>query len=151
MAPFSLVQIQSPETEMTDLIKRLIPSFRNPPNTFLELLFAEESFNSYNAAIENYVERQVAGLQDNATWLKVVDEASGQIAGAACWRIFDDNPYQQNRVPVKCSWWPEGPVHDLTCLWIEALLKSRHEFMAKPHVCTLNLDLLEHGFRNPID
>lgn len=139
MAPFSLIEVKTPETEMTELVRHLVTSFREPPHTYIELVFAEETFDSYDAAIENLVERQTATLQPNCTWLKVVDEESGRIAGAACWRVFDENPYQKAADPIKCTWWPEGSVNDLTCMWMEAITTSRRTFMARPHVCAFPL------------
>lgn len=38
-----------------------------------------------------------------AYWLKVVDEEAGnQIAGAAWWRIFRENPFQDHADEVRC-------------------------------------------------
>ena len=90
------------------------------------------------AAIEEGIERQLAWHKSDPTshWIKVVDDASEKVAGAACWHVYDSNPYATES-DEECTWWPEGEDREMANGLMAQFLTPRMKFMAKPHMCTV--------------
>ena len=94
--------------------------------------------NARAAAMEESTERQLAWHKSDPTshWIKVVDDASGRVAGAACWHIYDSNPYVTES-DEECTWWPEGEDREMANSLMAQFVTTRMKHMAKPHICTV--------------
>ena len=91
------------------------------------------------AAFEESIERQIAWHRSDPTshWVKVVDDASGKVAGAALWHVYESDPYAAGSSDEEeCTWWPEGEDREMANRLMSQWVAPRMKYMAKPHMCT---------------
>ena len=90
------------------------------------------------AAVGESTERQLAWHKFDPTshWIKVVDDATEKVFGAACWHIHESNPYATES-DEECTWWPEGEDREMANSLMAQWLTPRMKYMAKPHMRTV--------------
>ena len=80
------------------------------------------------AAVQASAERQLAWHKSDPTnhWIKVIDDATGKVVGAAWWHIYENNPYATES-DEGCTWWPEGEdremANSLMTQWVAPRMK----------------------------
>ena len=134
------VQAVTSDSEFAELalVERL--SFESPPCQLMNLYFPLLDPNApgaREAAIAEAAERQALWHSSDPTsmWIKVVDEESGALAGAALWHIYDSNPYAKHSED-ECTWFAEGEDRVAANELMGQFFTPRTKNMQKPHVCT---------------
>lgn len=72
-----------------------------------------------------------------STWLKVVDEETGEVAAGGRWCIHERgaaNPYDGHEA-ITATWFPEGEPRDVATMLMNDFLASAAENVNRPHVC----------------
>jgi hypothetical protein len=86
------------ESEFEDLVRCEFDAYENPVCNLKQLFFPIQgsSTTARATAIEDAVKRQALWHKSDPTskWIKVVDEESGQLVGAACWHVYEEDPYK---------------------------------------------------------
>lgn len=71
-----------------------------------------------------------------SNWVKVVDNGTGTVAGAALWCFFEKDPYKDHpEKKMTCFWWPAGPKRMMADEMMGQVMGPRIERMRKPHLC----------------
>ncbi|QUC21748.1 uncharacterized protein UV8b_05991 [Ustilaginoidea virens] len=108
--PLRLSRVTS-TTDFEEITRVQFLAYRDPWIPLLQLFFpvADSSPDAYEAAIKDATRRITEWHQSDptSTWLKVTDDATGRIAGAACWHMYDHDPYT-TYPDIDCYWWPKG-------------------------------------------
>lgn len=135
---FKLTVVTS-DTEFDELVRCEFDAYESPQCNLKQLFFPiqDSSPTARDAAIKDAVKRQTHWHRSEPTsqWIKVIDEESGNIAGAACWHIYETNPYTvvSNE---ECDWWPAGEARNIANALMSQFLVPRMTYMSKPHVCS---------------
>jgi len=127
----------SAEGVFKDIIDALWESYEHPPTRLLNLFYPIQGDGpeAHAARIKDSCIRQLHDHQKNPSshWIKIVDTGTGEIAAAAQWFIFEQNPYASD-YDEEITWWPEGEERDFaTALFIQ-FLTPRMTYMQKPHM-----------------
>ena len=72
--------------------------------------------------------------EPHARWLKVEDTATGKIAGAAWYKLYDENPFLHPEEEV-VDWYPEGSEREYVGQAIAQMDRHREVLATRPHVC----------------
>jgi hypothetical protein len=137
--PFKLTELAS-DSEFDELVRCEFDAYENPICNLKQLFFPIQgsslSSAARDAAIADAVKRQTLWHRSDPTskWIKVIDEESGQLAGAACWHVYPADPYAVES-DEQCDWWPAGEDRNAANALMEQFLTPRMTFMRKPHVC----------------
>lgn len=138
------------DSELAELSEVERESFENPECRLMELYFplhgpiGDDVLRQ--AAIKEATERQIAWRKADptSTWVKVVDEDTGKLVGAALWHVYDQDPYAAAGGDDEhgCTWFEEGEQRDAANALIEQFFTTRMTYMRKPHVCESNPQFL---------
>lgn len=70
------------------------------------------------------------------TWLKVVEEETGEIVSASKWEVFDHNAYANGLPHIEATWLPEGSRLKEYAEWlINIRMGQAVERCQCPHIC----------------
>lgn len=127
-----------PEADFCAISRCLFESHEDPPQKFFHLWFPIHGNDEQ--ARENAIEEGAARLKSwhrddpSSNWRKVVDTESGKVAGAALWKIYNENPFA---VPddLEVTWFPAGGARDFVEHMITDYDAPRAQAAQKPHVC----------------
>lgn len=113
-------------------------SYEEPDCRLIQLLFPQNGPgpNHRDAAIKEAAARLHGRYPGppSSRWMKVVDNNTGKLLGAALWHIFDQDPYVV--VPsVQCTWFAEGEDREVANSLMRQFSRPRTTFMRQPHVC----------------
>lgn len=136
---FKLSEIVS-DAEFDELARCEFDAYENPACNLKQLFFPIVGSlpSAREDAIKEAVERQTMWHRADPTskWIKVVDSESGKMAGAACWHVYEADPYAV--VPEdECDWWAVGEDRNIANALMEQFLTPRMTYMRRPHVCPL--------------
>ncbi len=131
-----------PETDFDELVQVEWASYEQPYCRLIRLFFPilGDDPEARAASLKESTERQLSWHKEDATssWIKVVDHETGKIVGAACWHIYEKNPYS-DPFEGECTWYPEGEGREMANSLMGQFLAPRMKYMAKPHVCMIAL------------
>ncbi|KAJ5243555.1 uncharacterized protein N7469_001882 [Penicillium citrinum] len=134
--PFKLTVVAS-DSEFDELVRCEFDAYENPQCNLKNLFFPTHgpSPTARNRAIQDAVKRQKHWHRSDPSsqWIKVIDMESGKIAGAACWHIYETNPYTVTS-DEECYWWPTGEARNIANALMGQFLFPRMAYMNKPHV-----------------
>ena len=135
--PLRLSRVTS-TTDFEEITRVQFLAYRDPWIPLLQLFFpvADSSPDAYEAAIKDATRRITEWHQSDptSTWLKVTDDATGRIAGAACWHMYDHDPYT-TYPDIDCYWWPKGEDRKVANALMRQFLEARRTYMRRPHMC----------------
>ncbi|KAL8720359.1 MAG: hypothetical protein Q9181_007923 [Wetmoreana brouardii] len=103
------------------------------------------------AAIEESKRRQLQlhHTRPSSHWVKVINDDTGAVVGAALWLVFETNPYEHPpEEKATCFWWPEGPKRQMADEIMRQVMGPRVERMSKPHLFP-NAKLIDLCFVHP--
>lgn len=126
------------DDEFNDIVRCEFDSYETPVCKLKDLFFpikGEPTAENRDAAIKEAIARQTLWHRSDPSslWIKVVDQENGKVAGAACWHIYDANPFAEP-AEGECDWWPAGERRDMANTLMGQFLTPRMTWMAKPHV-----------------
>lgn len=128
------------EKDFDELVRVEWTSYEKPYCSLLRLFFPihGSGAGARAAALKESAERQIGWHEGDPTsnWIKVVDNDTGKIAGAACWHIYKENPYA-TRSDVDCTWYPPGEGREMANSLMSQFLTPRKKYTAKPHICMI--------------
>ncbi|KAF6837874.1 GNAT family protein [Colletotrichum plurivorum] len=133
------------EVKDDDEFGPLIAAFRegfSDPDSPLCRLFMGDWRPHDEAAREAALQESTARLRawhradPTSTWLKVVDEETGEIAAGGKWCIHEKgrNPYDKVE-KVEATWFPEGESREVATMLMNDFLGSAAKNVNRPHVC----------------
>lgn len=135
--PLEVTEVTA-DAEFREMVDVQWASFEQPYCRPIRLFFPilGGSPSARAAAISESVARQLQWHKADPTshWIKVVDNESGKIVGAAVWHVYKENLY----VTVsdeECTWYPAGEGRDMANSLMEQFLTPRMQYMAKPQIC----------------
>ncbi|KAL8946892.1 MAG: hypothetical protein Q9222_006771 [Ikaeria aurantiellina] len=137
--PLSL-QLVNSNAEFHAVIDCEWEAYENPHNPAWKFFYPiwGNDASSRAAAIQESLDRQIKLHHSRASvsnWIKVVDEDTGEVAGAALWLVFEENPYAEwPKEKPTCTWWPEGPKRAMADEIMGQVMVPRLERMSKPHL-----------------
>ena len=135
--PFELSEVTA-DADFEELIRVEWLSYEQPYCRLIRLFFPilGADPDAQATALEESIDRQLRWHKEDPTsrWIKVVDSENKRIAGAACWHVFEKNPYDVESED-ECTWYPAGESRDLANSLMRQFLTPRMKYMAKPHVC----------------
>ena len=67
-------------------------------------------------------------------WIYVKESSTGQIAGAAEWLIYTENPFPNGPQRIEATWWPPGEAKDFATEMINQMYAPRQNWMQRPFV-----------------
>lgn len=126
------------DDEFNDIVRCEFDSYDTPVCKLKDLFFpikGEATAENRDIAIAEATKRQTLWHRSDPSslWIKVVDEENGKVAGAACWHIYDANPFAEP-AEGECDWWPAGEHRDMANTLMGQFMTPRMTWMAKPHV-----------------
>ena len=135
--PFKLAEV-STDAEIAALAAAEFDAYETPDCKLKQLFFPVVGDDSAarEAAIADAVKRQTLWhhADPSSTWIHVLDEDTGRVAGAACWHIYDADPYATTS-DDECDWWPEGEDRTVANGLMGQFLTPRATYMRKTHAC----------------
>lgn len=142
--PLTLSSVTSP-TEWPAIIACERTAYETPFNAFF-IIFCPVSTSPSGraAALAECTERQRSwhDADPDSHWLKVTDTESGEVAGAAQWKIFEDDPYsRKEQKAMSAYWYPEGELRDLADELARQWFGPRRVKMRRPHLSSSLLPL----------
>ncbi|KAI5861912.1 hypothetical protein GGS23DRAFT_611052 [Durotheca rogersii] len=100
-----------PNVDFPALARCLFESYEDPPQKFFHVFFPihGQGAAAREAAIEEAATRLRAwhAGDPSSRWNKVVDTATGRLAGAALWNVHHENPFAAPH-PSDVTWFPAG-------------------------------------------
>ena len=137
--PFDILQISS-DTDFDELVRVEWASYEQPHCKLIRLFcpILGDGPEARAASLKESTERQLSWHKEDPTsrWIKAVDHETGKIAGAACWHVYEKNPYGEQS-EEECTWFPEGESRELANSLMGQFLTPRMKYMAKPHMCMI--------------
>ncbi|KAK5993516.1 hypothetical protein PT974_06948 [Cladobotryum mycophilum] len=125
------------DSEFEELTRCQFDAFESPDCRLTELFFPRKgpSPDARDATIQAAAQSQAAWHRADPTsiWLKVMDEDSNKLVGAARWHVYEADPYAVAE-EGECDWWPEGEDRNMANVIMEQFLTPRMTYMRKPHV-----------------
>ena len=135
--PFKLSKLVS-DSEFDEIARIERLSYESPPCKLMSLFFPLSGGGSEarEAAIQDAAQRQALWHRSDpsSTWLKVTDEKSGKLVGAALWHIYASDPYVTESED-ECEWFAKGEDRDAANALMGQFVLPRMTFMRKPHLC----------------
>ena len=126
--------------DFDELVRVEWDSYERPYCRLIRLFFPISGHGSdaRAAALKESTQRQLDWHNADPTshWIKVVDNETGRIAGAACWHIYEENPYGAQS-DEECTWYPAGEAREMANSLMGQFLTPRVKYMAKPHICMI--------------
>lgn len=136
--PYETTEV-STNGDFDELIRVEWDSYEQPYCRLIRLFFPilGDGSDARAAALKESTERQLQWHNGDPTshWIKVVDSETGRIAGAACWHIYEENPYC-TQSDEECTWYPAGEAREMANSLMTQFLTPRMKYMAKAHICT---------------
>ena len=137
--PLSLLLVTS-DAEFDDIIDCEWTSYETPHNPAWKFFYPAWGPNPSDraAAIQESKTRQIKfhHSKPSSNWVKVVDDDTGKVVGAALWHIYEEDPFKNPPdEKMTCFWWPEGPKRDMADQMMRQVMRPRVERMSKPHLC----------------
>ncbi|GLA01933.1 hypothetical protein AnigIFM60653_001224 [Aspergillus niger] len=151
--PFKLTVVAS-DSEFDELVRCEFDAYENPQCNLKNLFFPIQgsSPTARDAAIQDAVKRQIHWHRSDPSsqWIKVIDVESGKIVGAACWHIYETNPYTVTS-DEECNWWPTGEARNIANALMGQFLVPRMTYMNKPHITNnpITCSVLDICFTHP--
>ena len=140
---FKVVNVNA-EAEFTELVQVEWTSYEHPYCRLIRLFFPifGSDANARATALKESTDRQINWHKEDPTsdWIKVVDSESGRVAGAACWHVYQENPYA-TQSDEECTWYPPGEGREMANSLMGQFLTPRMKYMAKPHICMISIML----------
>ena len=94
--PFDILQV-GPDTDFDELVRVEWASYEQPYCKLIRLFFPilGDGPEARAASFKESIERQLSWHKQDPTsrWIKAIDHETGKIAGAACWHIYEEDPY----------------------------------------------------------
>ena len=135
--PFTLTELKE-DAEFEDLVKVEWASYETPLCRLIRLFFPlhGQGPEARAVALKESTERQIGWHRGDASsrWIKVIDTDTGRLAGAACWHIFESDPYAEPS-EEECTWYPAGADREMANDLMEQFMTPRMTYMGKPHMC----------------
>jgi RimJ/RimL family protein N-acetyltransferase len=122
-------------TDFHDLVVCMWESHEEPFQPFLRI-FCPIFDNNREASIKESTERFLEWHQQDphARWLKVTDTTTGKIVGGAWYKIYNENPFQEQHEEV-AYWYPDDSTRDFVSQALEAIDRPRTQKATTPQVC----------------
>jgi len=137
--PFDASQV-SADDDFDELVRVEWASYEQPYCRLIRLFFPifGDGPEARAAALKESTERQLRWHRGDPTshWIKAVDSETGKIAGAACWHIYETNPYGVQS-EEECTWYPKGESRKMANSLMGQFLTPRMKYMTKPHICMI--------------
>ena len=137
--PFETTELSS-NADFGELVRVEWESYEQPYCRLLRLFFPilDNGPDARAKAMEESTERQLQWHNGDPTshWIKVVDTETRRITGAACWHIYEENPYS-TQSDEECTWYPAGEAREMANSLMGQFLTPRTKYMAKPHICMI--------------
>ena len=134
--PFETTELSS-NADFGELVRVEWESYEQPYCRLIRLFFPvlDNGPDARAKAMEESTERQLQWHNGDPTshWIKVVDTKTGRIIGAACWHIYEENPYS-TQSEEECTWYPAGEAREMANSLMGQFLTPRTKYMAKPHI-----------------
>lgn len=128
----------SANADFDELVRVEWESYEQPYCRLIRLFFPllANGSDARVEALKESTERQLQWHNGDPTshWIKVVDTETGKIVGAACWHIYEENPYS-TQSDEECTWYPAGEAREMANSFMGQFLTPRTKYMAKPHIC----------------
>ena len=138
------------DSEFDDIIDCEWTAYETPYNSVWKFLYPVfgSTANDRSAAIQESKQRQLElhHSKQSSHWLKVTDDETGTVAGAAQWSVFNENPFKDLPSGMTCSWWPEGPKRTMVDEYLAQIMGPRLERMSKPHLCKYDHLSINHDY-----
>ena len=135
--PFETTQV-SAHSDFDELVRVEWESYEQPNCRLIRLFFPlrDNGSDARADALRESTERQLQWHKGDSTshWIKAVDTETGRIVGAACWHIYEKNPYS-TLSDDECTWYPAGEPREMANSLMGQFLTPRTKYMAKPHIC----------------
>lgn len=142
------------DEEFIPLIAALREGFANPDTAVWRLFMGDwrpDDPAAREAALVEATERMRAEhrADPTSTWLKVVDDETGQVVAGGRWSFFErggPNPYDGHR-EVEATWFPEGEPRWVASLLLNDFLERAVRNANRPHACesVAGSELMFHG------
>ena len=127
----------SADADFDELVRVEWESYEQPYCRLIRLFFPllDHGPDARAKALKESTERQLQWHNGDPTshWIKVVDTETGRMAGAACWHIYEENPYA-SQSDEECTWYPPGEGREMANSLMGQFLTPRTKYMAKPHL-----------------
>ncbi|KAE9577267.1 hypothetical protein CGCF415_v001176 [Colletotrichum fructicola] len=128
------------DEEFVPLIAALREGFANPDTAVWRLFMGDwrpDDPAAREAALVEATERMRAEhrADPTSTWLKVIDDETGQIVAGGRWSFFErggPNPYDGHR-EVEATWFPEGEPRWVASLLLNNFLERAVRNANRPH------------------
>ncbi|KAI1305092.1 acyl-CoA N-acyltransferase [Xylaria venustula] len=132
-----VLQEIDPEKDFPALARCLFESYEDPPQNFFHVFFPihGNGHEAREAAIEEAADRlKLWHTHDPSSyWQKVVDEATGKIAGGALWNIHQQNPFANPSASAP-TWFPDDGSRRFVEKALENHVWPRSKVAQKPHL-----------------
>ena len=134
---FEITEVTA-DTDFDELVRVEWESYERPYCSLIRLYFPlrDNGSDARAAALKESIQRQIEWHNGDPTshWIKAVDTETGRIAGAACWHIYEENPYS-TQSDDECTWYPAGEPREMANSLMGQFSTPRTRYMAKPHIC----------------
>ncbi|KAI8297187.1 hypothetical protein K4K59_003632 [Colletotrichum sp. SAR11_240] len=130
------------DEEFVPLIAALREGFSNPDTAVWRLFMGDwrpDDPAAREASLAEAMTRMRAEhrADPTSTWLKVVDDETGQVVAGGRWSFFErggPNPYDGHR-EVEATWFPEGEPRWVASLLLNDFLERAVRNANRPHAC----------------
>jgi len=149
--PFNLLELTS-DSDFEELVQVEWDSYETPYCNLIRLFFPifGEGAEGRTEAMKEGIQRQTAWHKGDPTshWVTVTDTDSGKMVGAACWHVYESNPYATES-DEECDWYAKGEDRDMANMLMGQFLTPRMTYMTKPHIfldiCFVHPDYRRRG------
>ena len=135
--PFETTEV-SADADFNELVRVEWEAYEQPYCRLIRLFFPllDNGPDPRAEALKESIERQLQWHNEDPTshWIKVVDTETERIVGAACWLIYEENPYS-TQSDAECTWYPAGEAREMANSLMGQFLTPRTKYMEKPHIC----------------
>lgn len=121
--------------DFDELMTVMWDAHEQPDQPFFRLFCPINDGNYKSSLEESTMRMREWDLHDpHARWLKVQDTSTGRIAGAAWYKIYEENPFANTEDEV-ADWYPDDSSRDFVSQAIGQMDDPRRELAARPQVC----------------
>lgn len=139
--PFQLLEVKN-DSEFQEIMEVHRASFQSGEGLRLwTLIYADPSDikddpEGQAVALQEGIKRTIAKHRaDPAShWIKVVENDSNRVVGAARWVVATSNPHTSPPV-ADAFWWPEGEQREFANLLMKQFREAWYRQMQRPHIC----------------
>lgn len=148
--PLKLIEMADEEMTKDGVFKDVVDAewdaYQDPYTLILNLLFPikGEGPEAHNKRIADSLIQQLDGHKKAgpvSQWIRVVDSETGEIAGAAQWSTFEENPFATPSED-EITWWPAGEEREFAKAIFDYFLNFRMTYLQKPHMRKMFHDFL---------